>query len=360
MKTVLISSPHLLPWQRQFPGGEAVWDGWRFIFNATAENYDYLVAYDDLHAPVTLKCPAENTIHVATEPPVVHRYQGPFLAQFGTVIAHDKSVQHPNAIFHQSGLSWCLGQSAGSTSPASALSFKQLIQLFDLPKTKMISVIASDKAFTTSHKKRLAFAKKLKAHFGEQIDFFGRGFVEMNDKLEALQEYRFNVVLENSIVDHYFTEKFTDCVIAGTYPIYWGCPNLETYFPKNSFARIDITDFEASIKTIETAIRGNYDKQFRSQLRTARDLSMHQHNFFPMIIQTIKSIEDGTDHNRTPVVLFGALILPFRHPIYTRLFESNRNRKTRGKLSQLADTNPIIGLPRKIPRAAKRFKFSND
>jgi hypothetical protein len=39
----------------------------------------------------------------------------------------------------------------------------------------------------------------------------------------------FQVVIENSSRNGYFTEKLIDCLITGTVPIYYGCPNLEDY-----------------------------------------------------------------------------------------------------------------------------------
>ena len=37
-------------------------------------------------------------------------------------------------------------------------------------------------------------------------------------------------MVENSKTDNYFTEKLIDCLAVGTIPIYWGCPNLDSYF----------------------------------------------------------------------------------------------------------------------------------
>ena len=115
----------------------------------------------------------------------------------------------------------------------------------------------------------------------------------MDDKLEAFKDYRFHVVLENSSFDHYFSEKLTDCILAGTYPIYYGCPNLEEYFSKNTYCRIDIFNFEEAVKKIDRTISEEFDKKFRSELLAARDLTLYKHNIFPMLIDLIQSIEQG-------------------------------------------------------------------
>lgn len=49
-------------------------------------------------------------------------------------------------------------------------------------KTKLISVITSNKAFTKGHLKRIEFVEKLKAYYGDKLDVFGQGFNSFEDK----------------------------------------------------------------------------------------------------------------------------------------------------------------------------------
>jgi len=335
MSTINISSVHPIQWARQCPGGNLEWDEWRFIINADNEDYDYLVVVDDLHAPIKLRCAPEKTIHAGGEPPSVHRYHPHFLKQFAWVITQDTRIKHPGRILYPPGLPWAIGWQKESTDPCNILNYRELEALFNVPKTKLISVIASNKVFAPSHAKRLDFAKKLKAHYGNKMDFYGRGLVPMNDKLEALKEYRFSVTLENSNFRHYFTEKFTDCVIAGTYPIYFGCPNLKQYFPQNSFTRININKFASSVKTIDIAIKQEFDKKYRQELRIARNLAMRKYNFFPMLIAIIKDIEAGKYGNTKLPRTFGEEMLPFGHQKFRTLFGPKYVHPVRKFLRQL-------------------------
>lgn len=94
------------------------------------------------------------------------------------------------------------------------------------PKTKNISMIYSDKQQLSGHKLRHQVAQTVTG-----VDLYGRGTPRfINLKEEALLDYRFSIVIENSKVDNYFTEKLVDCLVTGTVPIYWGCPNLENFF----------------------------------------------------------------------------------------------------------------------------------
>ena len=355
-RVINISSPHAHAWLRQFPGGDAIWDGWRFVFNQDEGSYDYLVVFDDLHAPLTLRCNQQNTIHLATEPPAAHQYAEPFLGQFAWAVTQDKRVKHPGVIYRQPGLTWFIGWIPRSGDDPAALSFAELEGLFDLPKTRLISVIASNQTVLSGHVKRLQFAKRLKQHYGDEIDFYGRGFKTMEDKLEALRDYRFNVVLENSSADDYFSEKFTDCVIAGAYPIYHGCPNLERYFPSGSFAWIDIGNFDSAVAVIDQAIAENRDQLKRQELRLARDLAMHKHNLFPMLVELITDIENGKYGKAAQPVALDEQVLPFRGKRYRALYAPLFTLPSRERLSALANKYALFGFLRSVYKTMLRWK----
>lgn len=332
-----------------------MWEDWKFIFNAKDnQTYDYLVVFDDLHAPIKLNCPRKNTIHLATEPPSVLRYNENFISQFAWNVTQDNVSKHPCKILYQPGLTWFIGWQPSELDTSMTMDFRQLENLFDQPKTKLISVIASNKAFTPEHKSRLVFAQKLKQHFGNEIDFFGRGFVPMNDKLESLTEYRFQVVLENSSHNHYFSEKLTDCFISGTYPIYYGCPNLNEYFPKNSYQRIDINDFQGSITSINKVINQQFDQKYRDALLTARNQTLFEQNLFPMLIKIINKIEKNDYGEPSINTLHDERILPYGHEDFRKHFGPEERVSLRIKLSNLADKNILFRLLRIIYRFIKR------
>jgi hypothetical protein len=294
VKNILISSRHAIPWYRQFPESEPVWGNWRFLFNDPgSKDYSYLVVFDDLHDSFSVRCPRENTIHVATEPIGVCRYNDSFLRQFGLCIHQGEPPKHPHPIPSPPGVNWFIGWDPLQGSKPGAMLFSQIQKLFDEPRTRLISVVTSNKTMTEDHRHRLVFAQKLKEHMGDEIDFYGRGFVTMTDKLQALQGYRFHVVLENTSLEHYFTEKICDCLLAGCYPLYYGCSNIGNYLPQQSLSSIDINDFSASLKTIKRAIDGDYDQIYREEMREGQRRVLYEYNFFPMIVKIIESHQAG-------------------------------------------------------------------
>ena len=104
-------------------------------------------------------------------------------------------------------------------------------------KTKMISMIASNKNMCDGHKNRLEWVDR----FRDQVDFFGRGFdTEITLKEEGLCDYMFSIAIENASYETYFTEKLLDCFATGTIPVYYGAPNIGDYFNKDGI--IDLSE----------------------------------------------------------------------------------------------------------------------
>ena len=104
-------------------------------------------------------------------------------------------------------------------------------------KNKNVSMVSSNKAMCLGHLYRLAWVER----FRNSVDFFGRGFNEIEKKEEALCDYRFSIAIENGAFPNYFTEKIGDCFAAGTIPVYYGCPNIGDYFNMDGIIVLDHT-----------------------------------------------------------------------------------------------------------------------
>ena len=52
-------------------------------------------------------------------------------------------------------------------------------------------------------------------------------------KWDGLENYSYSIAIENESLKNYFSEKFTDCILARTIPIYYGCPNISDFFQIN-------------------------------------------------------------------------------------------------------------------------------
>ncbi len=111
-------------------------------------------------------------------------------------------------------------------------------------KTKLVSMFASSKKMTIGHKLRHEYAEKFK----NKIDTFGGAAGSKRigekstpwpDKSEAINDYMFQIVLENDSYSTYFTEKVTDCFATGTIPVYWGAPDIGDHFNMDGIIILD-------------------------------------------------------------------------------------------------------------------------
>ncbi|MDR3266636.1 MAG: hypothetical protein LBT24_03600, partial [Tannerella sp.] len=177
-----------------------------------------------------------NTILLTTEPRSVLVYPQSYIRQFGMVHSCQEQMKHPNRVLGPAVLPWFVGFTEAEDGTCSySQDYNSLMQSSLPPKAKLISVITSDKAFTQGHIDRIRFVEKLKKHYGDQIDVFGRGYRTFGDKWEVLAPYKYHIAIENSSQPYYWTEKLSDCFLTQTFPVYYGCTDLSAYFPEKSY-----------------------------------------------------------------------------------------------------------------------------
>lgn len=107
----------------------------------------------------------------------------------------------------------------------------------DEPKTSLVSLITSPKCDSTGQRLRHEVAAEF-----PMVVRYGSDFRYVESKATALLPFAFSVVIENSRIDDYFSEKLIDCMLCGTVPIYWGSPNIGLTFDADgviSFSGID-------------------------------------------------------------------------------------------------------------------------
>jgi len=261
------------PLIRQTPRSLGIIDECHFIINQDIEECDYWFVLDGLLKSESTKCPRQNIILVTWEPPTIKSYNKNFINQFDLVITCQKEIKHKNIVYSHQAHPWFVGKT-----------YDELKLPQKSHKDKIISIITSDKIFTEGHQKRYEFALKLKNHFGESIDLYGRGIRDFEDKWEVLAPYRYSIAIENLAYENWLTEKLPDCFLAETYPFYYGCPNVGNYFSKDSFTKIDIEDFDNSIQIIEKIIsdENHYDKYYKNIIESKLKY-LDQESLFPLL-----------------------------------------------------------------------------
>jgi len=288
--------------KRQTPKGSGNWGNYIFYFNEEIDECDYWVIYDSLNKKEEVKCLPQNTIFFTGEPPSIKNYTKYFLNQFHTVLSCRHDLKHKNIIKSQPALPWLVGIDFNFKTKqwnnANAKNWDDFSTNQLVKKTKLISIITSNKTFTSGHKNRIAFLERISKEFSGQIDIFGAGYNNIKDKYEGLANYKYSLVIENSSYPDYWTEKLADCFLSETYPIYYGCPNVFDYFPKGSLTEIDINKIEETIKIIKTVIESNEYEKSIELIKKSKDLVLNKYNFFALISNYIDKLDKGKVESR--------------------------------------------------------------
>jgi glycosyltransferase involved in cell wall biosynthesis len=162
--------------------------------------------------------------------------------------------------------------------------FEELNRTSTVPKTRMLSWVASNLTKMRGHRERLAFIHR--ARKALDFDLFGRGFSEISDKWVGIAPYHFSIAYENTRAPGYFTEKLMDCLVALTVPFYVGAPDIFDYFPNEAIILIDPDDPEVFDKMKQALTPAEYEKRLPA-LREAKHLVLHRYNMFVHLADAI-------------------------------------------------------------------------
>ena len=219
------------------------------------------------------------------DPEIDGFYSRSFLDQFSKVITADTHYKGANITYNYLGLPWFVQKK-----------FDDLFSQENINKSKNLSVIVSDLSkitMTRNYKIRYNFVQELIRHFGKNIDLYGRGFNMIPDKGQGLWSYKFSVALENSPTHYLFSEKIADCLLTHTYPFYWGCPNIYSFFPEGSYTMLDIMDIKYSIDLIEKILNTpNFYEDHLDVLIRAKKKYLMEYSFQAVIVNLCKAYEE--------------------------------------------------------------------
>ena len=162
--------------------------------------------------------------------------------------------------------------------------------LWARPKTRFCNFIYSNST-VGEPPVREAFARALMGH--NRVDCPGRCLTNTfrlppntpgSDagalaKLAYMSSYRFTVAFENTSADHYLTEKILHALLAGSIPIYWGCPQVAEYYNPDSF--VNCHAYGTFDEAIERVLAIEADPALAERMRRAPML--HGDSRFPAL-----------------------------------------------------------------------------
>jgi hypothetical protein len=231
--------------------------------------------------PLIKKCPPRSVINFQREP----KAHLPPPSQIGPETIASRWVTES----HNPGIWW---------------SRKTYSELADNPfpeKTRLASYVTTGRYGGAGQRNRIDFTRSFTELYPNILDVYGnnvggfdltqiagyRGFLE--DKWNGLAPYRYSFAFENTYERNYFSEKLNDVILAGCVPIYWGCTNIDDFFPKGSIVKLDITKFDAVDRAMKI-IKSDYRERHLAELERAKDLILNRYQFWPTVHRVINEL----------------------------------------------------------------------
>ena len=272
-------------------------EGIIFKINSSEDRlWDFVVVYEDIDIEQTISFKKGGLLFFSGEPPFVKVYSRDFLHQFNHIISsHSNKRNTPFYHKTQQSLPWYFGY--GFKEKTINYSYEQLEKMVAFPKTKKISFITSDREYLPGHASRLNLLKEIQKRYNKEIDFFGKGIKEIDDKAEGLLPYQFSICIENSNIEDYWSEKIADAFLGFTVPVYFGCKNIDLYFPNKSYIPLNIKN-STSVFAIIDKLLANSDNIYQEYLPgviEARKRLIYKYNVFQSIISLTESIDRPKD-----------------------------------------------------------------
>jgi hypothetical protein len=261
---------------RSTPGGSKTWGDFAFTTEPIVD-CDYCIFLNNNNKDsIEICCPPDNIWMFVQEPYqkgltdwVTERHN-----YFSKVFTHLPVDQSTKYIRSQTCLPWHIGKT-----------YDQLSKTDTSPKKdKSLSSIVGGAVFLPGHKLRQNFIKKV-LDSDLPLELFGKNIRPLEDKAQGLDQYFFSFAVENNSNPDMWTEKLADCYLSWTMPVYYGCTNLDKYFPPKSFIQIDINSPEATIQGLKTKLTQEFWESALDSIREARELVLNKYQLFPFLVE---------------------------------------------------------------------------
>lgn len=269
---------------RQTPDQKGVWDGIQFTV-ASTEECDFLIMLNNsMKTDTRVRCPKENIWAIMQEPYM--KGHSDWMVEkhefFSKVFTHYMPVNDKKYISSHPAIPWHVNKT-----------FDELISAKVPVKSKKLSAIVGGAMDVPGHIKRRKFLQYIQNDKSLELDLYGKKINFIKDKWDGLAPYKYSLAMENTSGSNYWTEKIADCFLSWTVPIYYGCTNLDEYFPKESFIRIDIGQLEESLAEIRRIINEDNWERYIPALEEARNLVLNRYQLFPYLSEMIHSQSVG-------------------------------------------------------------------
>jgi len=263
----------------------------RVIFRPCPEA-DWLVMIGFPDSDFSTNIPWERRILFLTEPPMIETYGLDYVKQFGVLVSPYEIDGYPGRAALGNP---CFGWHIGRWIDPSPFGKLPDVENYSIPdKNKTISIISSLKKKRFGHRKRISFLSTLMSRYGGKMDYYGDGFANLPDKLEAIAPYKYHIAIENCNLTNYWTEKLTDAWIAWSLPIYCGDPSILRQVPDPmGIEVIDISDPASAMRHIDYILSHDIYASRQAAIAACRKWAIKKSNMLERVCEIIESSDSS-------------------------------------------------------------------
>lgn len=254
----------------------------------TDDEYDFAVVFNKTHEKIDCKAKVITIIQEPCWSPI--HLNNPFLMHSDYLVLHDQKlfertlkiklgkrvIEKPSYMFYHDHVDKAM-----------------FLENKSVQKPKKLSMIVSSLSFDIgNYGKRLRLLRRILSS-DLDIDIYGRGFNIPDERYKGYLEYKhtglmpyeYSIAIENSNEKNYITEKFVDCAICNTIPIYCGAPNIAEVYNEKYFYPLDL-DTPTIIEDIKEIIKNPAPGQ---EMDNNKDRYFQQRNLYRLLKELINT-----------------------------------------------------------------------
>jgi hypothetical protein len=304
---------------RQTPGGQGVWSGIQFTTEDVSVCDLVVVLNNRMKQTIQTHCPDGNVWALMQEPyvPGVTDWMIEGHEAFDKIYTNYIPSQNQKYIRQQPAIPWHVNRS-----------FDELTACQMPAKISPISWIVGNINDLPGHLARREFLRLLRES-DLNIHLFGRAAQPIEDKWDGLAPYKYSIAAENTEADDYWTEKLADCFLSWTVPFYHGAPNIDEYFPQDSYVRIDLKKPAEAIEIIYKELStNNWEKRLPAIIEARRRI-LYEFQFFPQFVKQLEQYQQKGSANQKTIPAykrsFRAKIRRILHKIEMKWLRNTKN-----------------------------------
>ncbi len=322
---------------RQLPDTDTRWNKCEFIVSHDLVPADWLVVYDLVERPITTYVGKERRVLYVSKPLLSNEQTCSYINRFGIVVSPFPLPDYEGLqINRHASRPWSFGADPDRENGSSSCLGWSDIADRDLDgKIEALSLILPRRTATEDMSRYAPLVTALSERLGERFHLFGSVRATSQGGSDPLTRFKYHLVIEDHAIDHCWTERLADAYLAGCFPFFAGCRNLDEYFHPDAFEPIDFADAERAAERIEHLIDTAVWERRRKALLHAREDVLFRYNL-PAEIERLIVQHAVQDTNQGAGLRSYHIALD--HPVNRAIFHKRHRLQVRRHLEQRRST----------------------